>query len=85
MTKYEQTFVGKQIVLNVTKEIDGVEKAVETLNEKKSTDTKSSISIKTRGCVNQSFADVLRRDFKPEEFFTRIWNIIPGRKLYFQY
>ena len=81
MTKYEQTFVETNSGKTVTKKLDGVEKAVETLNEKKKgiTDTKvqSALKLVDAVFVNQENFDVLLKatgTSNQEEFFTRIWN-----------
>ena len=81
MTKYEQTFVETNSGKTVTKKLDGVEKAVETLNEKKKsiTDTKVQAALKLVDAVfvNQENFDVLLKatgTSSQEEFFTRIWN-----------
>ena len=81
MTKYEQTFVETNSGKTVTKKLDGVEKAVETLNEKKKsiTDTKVQAALKLVDAVfvNQENFDVLLKatgTSTQEEFFTRIWN-----------
>ena len=81
MTKYEQTFVETNSGKTVTKKLDGVEKAVEALNEKKKgiTDTKvqSALKLVDAVFVNQENFDVLLKatgTSNQEEFFTRIWN-----------
>ena len=81
MAKYEQTFVETNSGKTVTKKLDGVEKAVETLNEKKKsiTDTKVQAALKLVDAVfvNQENFDVLLKatgTSTQEEFFTRIWN-----------
>ena len=81
MTKYEQTFVETNSGKTVTKKLDGVEKAVEALNEKKKsiTDTKIQAALKLVDAVfvNQENFDVLLKatgTSSQEEFFTRIWN-----------
>ena len=81
MTKYEQTFVETNSGKTVTKKLDGVEKAVEALNEKKKsiTDTKVQAALKLVDAVfvNQENFDVLLKatgTSSQEEFFTRIWN-----------
>ena len=81
MTKYEQTFVETNSGKTVTKKLDGVEKAVAALNEKKKsiTDTKVQTALKLVDAVfvNQENFDVLIKatgTSSQEEFFTRIWN-----------
>ena len=81
MTKYEQTFVETNSGKTVTKKLDGLEKAVEALNEKKKsiTDTKVLEALKLVDAVfvNQENFDVLLKatgTSNQEEFFTRIWN-----------
>ena len=81
MTKYEQTFVETNSGKTVTKKLDGVEKAVAALNEKKKsiTDTKVQTALKLVDAVfvNQENFDVLLKatgTSSQEEFFTRIWN-----------
>ena len=81
MTKYEQTFVETNSGKTVTKKLDGVEKAVAALNEKKKsiTDTKVQTALKLVDAVfvNQENFDVLLKatgTSGQEEFFTRIWN-----------
>ena len=81
MTKYEQTFVETNSGKTVTKKLDGLEKAVEALNEKKKsiTDTKVLEALKLVDAVfvNQENFDVLLKatgTSSQEEFFTRIWN-----------
>lgn len=81
MTKYEQTFVETNGGKTVTKKLDGVQKAVDALNEKKKsiTDTKVLEALKLVDAVfvNQENFDVLLKatgTSSQEEFFTRIWN-----------
>ena len=81
MTKYEQTFVETNSGKTVTKKLDGVEKAVAALNEKKKsiTDKKVLEALKLVDAVfvNQENFDVLLKatgTSSQEEFFTRIWN-----------
>ena len=81
MTKYEQTFVETNSGKTVTKKLDGVEKAVAALNEKKKsiTDTKVQTALKLVDAVfvNQENFDVLLKatgTSSQEEFFTGIWN-----------
>jgi len=81
MTKYEQTFVETNGGKTVTKKLDGVQKAVDALNEKKKsiTDTKVQTALKLVDAVfvNQENFDVLLKatgTSSQEEFFTRIWN-----------
>ena len=81
MTKYEQTFVETKSGKTVTKKLDGVEKAVAALNEKKKsiTDTKVQTALKLVDAVfvNQENFDVLLKatgTSSQEEFFTRIWH-----------
>jgi len=81
MTKYEQTFAETNSGKTVTKKLDGVEKAVAALNEKKKsiTDKKVLEALKLLDAVfvNQENFDVLLKatgTSTQEEFFTRIWN-----------
>ena len=81
MTKYEQTYVESNSGKTVTMNLEGVQKAVEALNEKKKsiTDTKVLEALKLVDAVfvNQENFDVLLKatgTSSQEEFFTRIWN-----------
>lgn len=81
MTKYEQTYVESNSGKTVTMNLEGVKKAVEALNEKKTsiTDTKVQEALKLVDAVfvNQENFDVLLKatgTSSQEEFFTRIWN-----------
>ena len=81
MTKYEQTYVESNSGKTVTMNLEGVQKAVEALNEKKQsiTDTKVQAALKLVDAVfvNQENFDVLLKatgTSSQEEFFTRIWN-----------
>ena len=81
MTKYEQTYVESNSGKTVTMNLEGVQKAVEALNEKKKsiTDTKVQEALKLVDAVfvNQENFDVLLKatgTSNQEEFFTRIWN-----------
>ncbi len=81
MTKYEQTYVESNSGKSVTMKLEGVQKAVEALNEKKKsiTDTKVLEALKLVDAVfvNQENFDVLLKatgTSSQEEFFTRIWN-----------
>lgn len=81
MTKYEQTYVESNSGKTVTMNLEGVQKAVEALNEKKKsiTDTKVLEALKLVDAVfvNQENFDVLLKatgTSNQEEFFTRIWN-----------
>ena len=81
MTKYEQTYVESNSGKTVTMKLEGVQKAVEALNEKKKsiTDTKVQTALKLVDAVfvNQEKFDVLLKatgTSSQEEFFTRIWN-----------
>lgn len=81
MTKYEQTYVESNSGKTVTMNLEGVQKAVEALNEKKKsiTDTKVQAALKLVDAVfvNQENFDVLLKatgTSTQEEFFTRIWN-----------
>ena len=81
MTKYEQTYVESNCGKTVTMNLEGVQKAVEALNEKKKsiTDTKVLEALKLVDAVfvNQENFDVLLKatgTSSQEEFFTRIWN-----------
>ena len=81
MTKYEQTFVETNSGKTVTKKLDGVEKAVAALNEKKKsiTDKKVLEALKLLDAVfvNQENFDVLLKatgTSNQEELYTRIWN-----------
>ena len=81
MTKYEQTYVESNSGKTVTMNLEGVQKAVEALNEKKKsiTDTKVLEALKLVDAVfvNQENFDVLLKatgTSTQEEFFTRIWN-----------
>ena len=81
LTKYEQTLVESNSGKTVTNKLDGVKKAVETLNEKKKsiTDKKVLEALKLVDAVfvNQENFDVLLKatgTSSQEEFFTRIWN-----------
>lgn len=81
MTKYEQTYVESNSGKTVTMKLEGVQKAVEALNEKKKsiTDTKVQTALKLVDAVfvNQENFDVLLKatgTSSQEEFFTRIWN-----------
>ena len=80
LTKYE-TLVESNSGKTVTNKLDGVKKAVETLNEKKKsiTDKKVLEALKLVDAVfvNQENFDVLLKatgTSSQEEFFTRIWN-----------
>ena len=81
LTKYEQTLVESNSGKTITHKLDGVEKAVQTLNEKKKsiTDTKVLEALKLVDAVfvNQENFDVLLKatgTSSQEELFTRIWN-----------
>ena len=81
MTKYEQTFVETNGGKTVTKKLDGVQKAVDALNEKKKSITdkkvKEALKLVDAVFVNQENFDVLLKatgTSNQEEFFTRIWN-----------
>ena len=81
MTKYEQTFVETNSGKTVTKKLDGVQKAVDALNEKKKsiTDTKVQEALKLVDAVfvNQENFDVLLKatgTSSQEELYTHIWN-----------
>ena len=81
LTKYEQTYVESNSGKTVTMNLEGVQKAVEALNEKKKsiTDTKVLEALKLVDAVfvNQENFDVLLKatgTSSQEEFFTRIWN-----------
>ena len=81
MTKYEQTFVETNSGKTVTKKLDGVQKAVDALNEKKKSITdkkvKEALKLVDAVFVNQEKFDVLLKatgTSSQEEFFTRIWN-----------
>ena len=81
MTKYEQTYVESNSGKTVTMNLEGVQKAVEALNEKKKSinDTKVLEALKLVDAVfvNQENFDVLLKatgTSTQEEFFTRIWN-----------
>ena len=81
MTKYEQTFVEINGGKTVTKKLDGVQKAVDALNEKKKSITdkkvKEALKLVDAVFVNQENFDVLLKatgTSSQEEFFTRIWN-----------
>lgn len=81
MTKYEQTFVETNSGKTVTKKLDGVQKAVDALNEKKKSITdkkvKEALKLVDAVFVNQENFDVLLKatgTSRQEEFFTRIWN-----------
>ena len=81
MTKYEQTFVETNGGKTVTKKLDGVQKAVDALNEKKKSITdkkvKEALKLVDAVFVNQEKFDVLLKatgTSSQEEFFTRIWN-----------
>ena len=81
LTKYEQTLVESNSGKTITHKLDGVKKAVETLNEKKKsiTDKKVLEALKLVDAVfvNQENFDVLLKatgTSSQEEFFTRIWN-----------
>ncbi|EFQ55173.1 hypothetical protein HMPREF9626_0242 [Streptococcus parasanguinis F0405] len=81
MTKYEQTFVETNSGKTVTKKLDGVQKAVDALNEKKKSITdkkvKEALKLVDAVFVNQENFDVLLKatgTSSQEEFFTRIWN-----------
>ena len=81
MTKYEETYVESNSGKTVTMNLEGVQKAVEALNEKKKsiTDTKVQAALKLVDAVfvNQENFDVLLKatgTSNQEEFFTRIWN-----------
>ena len=81
MTKYEQTYVESNSGKTVTMNLEGVQKAVEALNEKKKSinDTKVLEALKLVDAVfvNQENFDVLLKatgTSNQEEFFTRIWN-----------
>ena len=81
MTKYEQTYVESNSGKTVTMNLEGVQKAVEALNEKKKSinDTKVLEALKLVDAVfvNQENFDVLLKatgTSSQEEFFTRIWN-----------
>ena len=81
MTKYEQTFVETNSGKTVTKKLDGVQKAVDALNEKKKSITdkkvKEALKLVDAVGVNQENLDVLLKatgTSSQEEFFTRIWN-----------
>ena len=81
MTKYEQTFVETNGGKTVTKKLDGVQKAVDALNEKKKSITdkkvKEALKLVDAVFVKQENFDVLLKatgTSSQEEFFTRIWN-----------
>lgn len=81
MTKYEQTFVETNGGKTVTKKLDGVQQAVDALNEKKKSITdkkvKEALKLVDAVFVNQENFDVLLKatgTSSQEEFFTRIWN-----------
>ena len=81
LTKYEQTYVESNSGKTVTMNLEGVQKAVEALNEKKKsiTDTKvlEALKLVVAVFVNQENFDVLLKatgTSSQEEFFTRIWN-----------
>ena len=81
MTKYEQTFVETNGGKTVTKKLDGVQKAVDALNDKKKSITdkkvKEALKLVDAVFVNQENFDVLLKatgTSSQEEFFTRIWN-----------
>ncbi|RHE64957.1 hypothetical protein DW728_03885 [Streptococcus parasanguinis] len=81
MTKYKQTFVETNGGKTVTKKLDGVQKAVDALNEKKKSITdkkvKEALKLVDAVFVNQENFDVLLKatgTSSQEEFFTRIWN-----------
>ena len=81
MTKYEQTYVESNSGKTVTMNLEGVQKAVEALNEKKKsiTDTKVLEALKLVDAVfvNQENFDVLLKatgTSNQEELYTRIWN-----------
>ena len=81
MTKYEQTFVETNGGKTVTKKLDGVQKAVDALNEKKKSITdkkvKEALKLVDAVFVNQEKFDVLLKatgTSSQEEFFTHIWN-----------
>lgn len=81
MTKYEQTFVETNGGKTVTKKLDGVQKAVDALNEKKKSITdkkvKEALKLVDAVFVNQENFDALLKatgTSSQEEFFTRIWN-----------
>ena len=81
MTKYEQTYVESNSGKTVTMNLEGVQKAVETLNEKKKSITdkkvKEALKLVDAVFVNQENFDVLLKatgTSSQEEFFTRIWN-----------
>ena len=81
LTKYEQTLVESNSGKTIINKLDGVEKAVKTLNEKKKsiTDTKVLEALKLVDAVfvNQENFDVLLKatgSSSQEEFFTHIWN-----------
>lgn len=81
MTKYEQTFVETNGGKTVTKKLDGVQKAVDALNEMKKSITdkkvKEALKLVDAVFVNQENFDVLLKatgTSSQEEFFTRIWN-----------
>lgn len=81
ITKYEQTFVETNSGKTVTKKLDGVQKAVDALNEKKKSITdkkvKEALKLVDAVFVNQENFDVLLKatgTSSQEEFFTRIWN-----------
>ena len=81
MTKYEQTFVETNSGKTVTKKLDGVQKAVDALNEKKKSITdkkvKEALKLVDAVFVNQEKFDVLLKatgTSSQEEFFTHIWN-----------
>ena len=81
MTKYEQTFVETNGGKTVTKKLDGVQKAVDALNEKKKSITdkkvKEALKLVDAVFVNQENFVVLLKatgTSSQEEFFTRIWN-----------
>ena len=81
MMKYEQTFVETNGGKTVTKKLDGVQKAVDALNEKKKSITdkkvKEALKLVDAVFVNQENFDVLLKatgTSSQEEFFTRIWN-----------
>ena len=81
MTKYEQTYVESNSGKTVTMNLEGVQKAVEALNEKKKSITdkkvKEALKLVDAVFVNQENFDVLLKatgTSSQEEFFTRIWN-----------
>ena len=81
LTKYEQTYVESNSGKTVTMNLEGVQKAVEALNEKKKSITdkkvKEALKLVDAVFVNQENFDVLLKatgTSSQEEFFTRIWN-----------